>query len=290
MQTNAIGPLVFVSIAYALSIALSLLIGLTGGHESHLIGLGYLSMFLPTAAVVIVSITMHETPRIDWTRLPVKYVPLALFLMPLAMHAAMLSTAAVLDGSLRWQPWLTPQADGLYHTPAERGWGELTAGGLAGRIVLNALVGLMIVSILALFEEIGWRAWLLPRLAARMGARRAIVVGAIFWAYWHVPFALSGIQYVGGISAARTAIVMPLGIAGVGIIIGWLWMRTESIWIVALAHGALNNWGQYAFKYLQDTTVARPELLLVAGGLPILIIGIVLLRITPDTKPLIRCF
>jgi membrane protease YdiL (CAAX protease family) len=38
-----------------------------------------------------------------------------------------------------------------------------------------------------------------------------------------------------------------------GLIIGWLWLRTESIWLVAIAHGALNNWGQYAFKYMKDS-------------------------------------
>lgn len=34
--------------------------------------------------------------------------------------------------------------------------------------------------------------------------------------------------------------------------IGRLWVRTESLWIAALTHGALNNWGQYAFKFMDD--------------------------------------
>lgn len=38
---------VFVSIAYSLAIALSLLIGLTGGYRSRWIALGYLSMLIP---------------------------------------------------------------------------------------------------------------------------------------------------------------------------------------------------------------------------------------------------
>ena len=47
----------FVAIAYALSIVLSLIVGLTGGHEGPLSGLAYLSMFLPAASVLIVSTT-----------------------------------------------------------------------------------------------------------------------------------------------------------------------------------------------------------------------------------------
>jgi hypothetical protein len=43
-ETAMNGILVFVATAYALSIALSLVIGITGGHESALIGLAYLSM------------------------------------------------------------------------------------------------------------------------------------------------------------------------------------------------------------------------------------------------------
>jgi hypothetical protein len=47
------------------------------------------------------------------------------------------------------------------------------------------------------------------------------------------------------------ALTVPVGIFAAGLVIDWLWLKTESIRIVSLAHGALNNWGQYAFKYMQ---------------------------------------
>jgi membrane protease YdiL (CAAX protease family) len=232
----------FVAVAYALSIALSLVIGLTGGYHSRLIGLGYLSMLIPTIAVLITNAATHEKVRsMGWDRFPLQYVPVAILLMPIVMHAVMLPTAAF-AGGLQWQDWLTPQADGLYHTPASRGWGVLTATGLAGRLAMNAIVGLIVVSVLALFEEVGWRAWLLPRLVSSIGARRGVVASAVLWAFWHTPYALSGIQHVDGIPIALAAVIMPIGIVGSGLVIGWLWLRTESIWMVALAHGALNNW------------------------------------------------
>jgi membrane protease YdiL (CAAX protease family) len=269
---------IFVAMAYALSIALSLVIGLTGGHNSPLIGLAYVSMFLPAIAVLVVSSAMNEGPRARWNSVPLKYLPAALFLIPGVLHLAMLPSVILLEGGFEWQSWLTRQADGLYHTPASQAWGNLTVQELAAHVVLNALIGVAIVSFLAFFEELGWRAWLLPRLADRIGARRAVVVTSIIWALWHIPFQLSGIQHISGVSPMKLALITPIGIMATGLILGWLWLRTESIWLVAIAHGASNNWGQYAFKYMKE--FARPDTemeVLAAGSLVLMVVGAFLL-------------
>ncbi|HTF67829.1 MAG TPA: CPBP family intramembrane glutamic endopeptidase [Edaphobacter sp.] len=268
----------FVATAYGLSVALSLVIGLTGGHQSSHIGLGYLSMFLPSVSVLIVNLAMNEPPRIRWDHFPLRYLPVALFLIPGVLHAVMLPLLATVEGGVQWQDWLTLQPDGLYHTPMSRGWGNLTIQGLVGRIVLNAVVGLAIVSFLAFFEEIGWRAWLLPRLRGRIGARRAAVATAIIWALWHVPFQLSGILHIEGVSPIKLALTLPLGTMAAGLILGWLWLRTESIWLAAIAHGALNDWGQYAFKYMKESVTPDTDMaVLGAGSLTLLIVGVSLL-------------
>jgi uncharacterized protein len=280
------GILVYVTTAYALSIVLSLVVGLTGGYDSALIGLAYLSMFLPAVAVLIVSSAMNEAPRVRWDYLPLTYLPVALFLIPGVLHATMLPLMVILQGGVQWQNWLTPQADGLYHTPDSRGWGALTIQGLAAHIVLNAIVGLAIVSVLAVFEEIGWRAWLLPRLVDRIGARRAVVVTSIIWAVWHVPFQLSGIQRIDGVSPRMLALTIPLGTVASGLILGWLWLRTESIWLVAIAHGASNNWGQYAFKYMQDSATPDKDIVvLCVGSLALLAGGVLLLWRGVESRP-----
>src|SRR5689334_22827602 len=118
----------FIAIAYALSIALSLTIGLTGGHNSPLIALGYVSMLLPAISVVIVRAVWNEGPCVKWESLPSRYLPLALFLMPVVMHAVMLPIISAQHGGLRWKP--------------------VNAGG----VLVNAFVGLIIVSVLAFFE------------------------------------------------------------------------------------------------------------------------------------------
>jgi membrane protease YdiL (CAAX protease family) len=269
----------FIVSTFVLSIALSLVIGLTGGHKSPLIILAYLSMLFPALSVLILNLAMKEPPHIHWDRFPVKYLPVALFLIPCVLHVVMLPLMATIGGGLRWQDWLTPQPNGLYQTPSSIGWGTVTIYGLIGHIGFNAVIGLAIVSFLAFFEEIGWRAWLLPRLMERMGARYAVVVTGIIWALWHVPFELSGILRIDGVSPTKLALTVPFGTLATGLILGWLWLRTESIWLVSIAHGALNNWGQYAFKYMKESVAPNTDLaILSAGSLALFLVGCFLLR------------
>ena len=283
MRENAVhttnrSVLVFIGIAYALSGALSLLIGLTGGHASALISLSYLSMFLPTAAVLFVAFVVNEPLCIRWNSFPIRFLPVALFLIPGVLHAVMVPLMGRIEGGVQWQDWLMQEPDGLYHAPASLGWGALTIQGLAIHIVVNAIVGLVVVSFLAFFEEVGWRAWLLSRLVNRIGARRAAIGTSIVWALWHVPFQLSGIQYIEGVSPLRLSLTLVPGIMAVGLILAWLWLHTESIWLVAIAHGASNNWGQYAFKYMKDSNAPhRVMAVLGAGSLVLLLVGFLLL-------------
>lgn len=250
---------------------------MTGGPRSpYVFALGLAAMLAPTAAALIVQWIMDEGPRINWNRLPITYLPVALFLMPLTLQAIILVRMSI-AGPLPWQDWLTPRPDGLFHSPDSRGWGVLTVQGLVARIALNAVSGFVIVSVFALFEEIGWRGWLLPRLVERAGPRLGIVLTSIIWAGWHVPFGLSGIHHIEGMTPPEVALNVLVGVVGSGMIIGWLWMRTESIWLVAIAHGAFNNWGQYCFKYMQEFTTPDPGSVITAATYGLYAAGILLL-------------
>jgi hypothetical protein len=82
-----------------------------------------------------------------------------------------------------------------------------------------------------------------------------------------VPYALAGIQHLDGV---------PLGIIGSGLVIGWFWLRNESICIAAIAHGALNNRGQYAFKFA-SVAGRRSDVLVLGSGSLAWIVGTLLL-------------
>jgi membrane protease YdiL (CAAX protease family) len=215
--------------------------------------------------------------------LPLRWLPAALLILPLAIHAVALPGVAVLEGRLPWIQWLTPGPDGLFYTPQELGWGGLALPALIGRIVINAAMGLMIVSFLAFFEEIGWRAFMLPRLVDLFGTRRGAAVSALIFALWHVPFAISGVQHVENVSPQALALVSVVG--QFGAVYFWLWLKTGSILLASLAYGAFNNWGQYAFKFM--STSGEHDLALFAlVNVALLAVGIVALTQTESEVPL----
>jgi membrane protease YdiL (CAAX protease family) len=109
------------------------------------------------------------------------------------------------------------------------------------------------------------------------------------WALWHVPFEFSGILHINGISPVQLALIMPPGTLAAGLILGWLWVRTESVWLVAVAHGALNDWGQYAFKYMDESAPPRIEIAVLSGGsLVLLLVGLLLLYLGVAEREMTR--
>jgi membrane protease YdiL (CAAX protease family) len=249
--------LLFIAVTFSLSILLSLFIGLTGQHESKFIWLQFASMPIPALAVLIMN-NLFKAPveEIEWDKLPVYWLALALFLMPVTIHIICLPLISFLNnGALPWQSWLTSKKEDLYISPGNFGWGTLTSSELVLKIFINATTGVVIVSALAFLEEIGWRGWMLPRLIKQFNVKKGIFIGSLVWSAWHVPFMLSGILYLKAVPVYLIVLINPFGIFGAGLVISWLWKKTKSIWIVSIAHGALNNWGQYAFKYMQDKDI-----------------------------------
>lgn len=87
-------------------------------------------------------------------------------------------------------------------------------------------------------EEVGWRGYLLPRLAERTGLVRAsLIVGAV-WAVWHLPlFFAAGADTYHQSFPFYTLQVMAYSIA-----LAWLYWRTGgSLLLTMFMHAAFNN-------------------------------------------------
>jgi len=87
-------------------------------------------------------------------------------------------------------------------------------------------------------EEIGWRGYALPRLAARFGLARASILLGLIWACWHLPqfFIPEGDTY------GQPFFVYVLQVTALSVAMAWLYARTGgSLLLVMLLHSAVNN-------------------------------------------------
>jgi membrane protease YdiL (CAAX protease family) len=114
------------------------------------------------------------------------------------------------------------------------------AGGVGADLARLALT-IAVFAVVFLGEEIGWRGYLLFRLAEVTSGRRAALLTGAFHAAFHLPLLLLTTTYQ---SAGSRWIVVPtvmvtLTLAGVWY--GWLRLWSGSIWPVSLSHSAFNN-------------------------------------------------
>ena len=110
-----------------------------------------------------------------------------------------------------------------------------------GRAVLNITVTIIIFAVVFLGEEIGWRGYLLFRVAELTSGRRAAVLTGAFHAIFHLPLLLIATTYQ---SEGKRWIVVPtvmITLTLAGVWYGWLRLWSGSIWPVSLAHSAFNN-------------------------------------------------
>ncbi|MEU8379740.1 CPBP family intramembrane glutamic endopeptidase [Streptosporangium sp. NPDC048865] len=108
---------------------------------------------------------------------------------------------------------------------------------LAAQLASMLLVAPLINSVAAFGEEWGWRGWLLPRLMP-LGTGRALLVSGVIWGLWHFPLTLRGYNYPElGAWAAPMFIVFCVAF---GALLGWLRLRSGSVWPAVVGHGSLN--------------------------------------------------
>jgi CAAX prenyl protease-like protein len=107
------------------------------------------------------------------------------------------------------------------------------------RDALVFLVGAVAVSTpVQAGEEIGWRGYALPRLAARFGLARASLILGVIWAAWHLPlFFIPGVDNYG-----QSFSVFLIGVIALSVAMAWLYVRANSsLWLVMLMHSVVNQ-------------------------------------------------
>jgi membrane protease YdiL (CAAX protease family) len=87
-------------------------------------------------------------------------------------------------------------------------------------------------------EEIGWRGYALPRLAARLGLGSASILLGVIWAVWHLPlFLLPGTG-----STGQSFPLYLLHVTALSVAMAWLYWKTDgSLLLVMVMHASVNN-------------------------------------------------
>ena len=113
------------------------------------------------------------------------------------------------------------------------GWPRIDTG-----VLLMAPVAVAFSTPFQAGEEIGWRGYALPRLAAGLGLTGASLVLGLIWALWHLP----QFYIAGGDSYHQPFLVYTVTVAGLSVAFAWLYARSGgSLLLVMLLHSAINN-------------------------------------------------
>lgn len=113
--------------------------------------------------------------------------------------------------------------------------------------------GALLNAIPAFGEEIGWRGWLLPALRP-LGTWPALLISGAIWGFWHSPVILLGYNF--GRTDITGVLLMIAGCVAWGILLGWLRLRSASVWPAVIAHGSLNA----AAGLIVIVAAAQPDL------------------------------
>ena len=93
----------------------------------------------------------------------------------------------------------------------------------------------VVIFVLVIGEEIGWRGFLMPRLRARMGLATAGLLTGVIWTLWHLPIYLAPDQ---GLAAFA---VFAWWVVPLAVVMGFVAERASySVLVATVMHGAAN--------------------------------------------------
>lgn len=184
------------------------------------------------AAIIIGLVTRRSFKAIGWTT-KLKWLGVG-WLIPIAY--ATFAYGMVWVTGLGGVPRDTfiPRARLTLNIPSQPGWLVIVAA--FGFITVVSLIPSMIS---ALGEEIGWRGFLVPELSNWIGPQKAVVTSGVVWALWHVPAILNGYGMEGTPKAYQLVCFAAMVMLS-AIVMGWLRLKSGSVWPTAIVHATHN--------------------------------------------------
>ncbi|MEV4458445.1 CPBP family intramembrane glutamic endopeptidase [Microbispora sp. NPDC049633] len=316
----------FLLVAFAASwlIALPVWLGAApfGGAAFQILGI--LIMFTPSLGVLAVWLTRRRgTTARQWARATgltfgprrgrtAALLAAALIGVPLLVAVALLVSAAV--GVVR----LDVAGLSLYRAQVAAVLDQMPLDPrvlYAVQVAQAVLIAPILNAIPALGEEWGWRGWLLPRLLgdpavsptpatgefgsgepgtseAGTGEWRparvwpALVLSGVIWGLWHAPLTLKGYNYP---ALGAWAAVLFVGFCVIfGALLGWVRLRSRSVWPAVAAHASVNATTGLALLLGDAAAPPNPALAGISGIVGWVLLALVVLvvyRLRPIAVP-----
>lgn len=122
-------------------------------------------------------------------------------------------------------------------------------GTFAVAMPLLFTVNVIATCVWALGEELGWRGFLFPRLYQRFGFHGACLISGAIWAAWHFP-GLLWADYNVGTNPFFAMSCFTVGVIAMAYLMGYLRLRSGSIWPCVLIHASHNTFVQGIYDQL----------------------------------------
>ena len=126
------------------------------------------------------------------------------------------------------------------------------------QIAVGVFLGPLLNIVTTFGEEWGWRGYLVPELAKRMGIVPNMLVSGAIWGLWHAPITALGHNYgLGYAGYPWTGILAMMALCECfGILLTFVTVKTGSCLAAAVSHGAINS------------LATAPAMFSLAGGNP----------------------
>ncbi|MBK5186936.1 MAG: CPBP family intramembrane metalloprotease [Gemmatimonadaceae bacterium] len=205
----------FLVLTFALSSVFYYIIGSAGTLD---LGGGryvFMLMWCPgVSALVTRLIFQHDVRGEGWRWGEHRYALLA-YALPIAY-------ASVAYGTV----WLT-------------GLGAVDPSRFHSNVLRFLLLGMVLSVSSALGEELGWRGFLVPKLAEGYSFTRAAFTSGIIWSAWHVPLIILA-DYNGGTPTWYSIACFAVMVVGISFPFAWIRLRSKSLWPAAILHASHN--------------------------------------------------
>lgn len=228
-------------------------------HPAYAWSISCLGMFAPLIASLVTCRVAREKWRAStglrfegrWGRIVLWSILGTALTVVLTLAAAVIMILRGVPGDLTGKTWATLVQQQL----ADAGQ-ELSIPMAVLAMLIGVGINLLVSTISAFGEEVGWRGWLWRELKP-LGFTGAIVIGGVIWSLWHLPIVLIGHNYPGMPRPFAIGMFLVFCVA-LNLLLGAITERSGGNPIpAAFTHSAVNTFAAIGLSMVATTATAE---------------------------------